>query len=90
MNLKIQIISLLIAVFYGFIIRKAYNFFNKYFYLKNNIYSFLNSLLFILIIILIYFKINYIINKGNIKIYFIIISVTIFIILQKKCQNNRY
>ena len=48
--------------------------FHKYFYNYKKTYNFLNTFLYTTILTLIYFKLNYYINKGNISIYFVIIT----------------
>ena len=93
MDLIEQIISIIFSFFYGIIIFLLYNKFKKYLYCNKKIYSFFNSLLFLLDTIIIYFIILYKINDGIISFLFILITLTTFLYLnyfnlQKKCQNK--
>lgn len=81
MILKIQIISFIFSIFYGFFVHITYNISYKYLYGSKKIFNFLNSFLYTLDIVLIYFKIFYIINNGIINIYFILLTITTFLIL---------
>jgi len=81
MTLKIQIISFLFSIFYGLFIHVIYNISYKYLYCQKKIFSFLNSFIFTLDIVLIYFKIFYIINNGIINIYFILLTISTFLLL---------
>ena len=81
MNLLEQIISLLFSFLYGIIIYKLYNKFYKYLYCNKKMYSFLNSLLFLLNITLIYYIILRKINGGIINIKFILVTIFTFSIL---------
>lgn len=86
MTLKIQIISFIFSFIYGIFVYKMYLLIYKYLYNVKPIYCFLNNLLFMLIITLIYFKIFYYINNANINLYFIIITTLVFIYL----INNKF
>lgn len=86
MALKIQIISFIFSFIYGIFVYKMYLMIYKYLYNVKSIYCFLNNLLFMLIITLIYFKIFYYINNANINLYFIIITTLVFIYL----INNKF
>lgn len=86
MTLKIQIISFIFSFIYGIFVYKIYLLIYKYLYNVKPIYCFLNNLLFMLIITLIYFKIFYYINNANINLYFIIITTLVFIYL----INNKF
>lgn len=93
MSLIEQIFSFFFSFIYGLLVYKLYNKFHKYLYVNKKIYSFFNSLLFMLDITLIYFLILYKINDGIIENIFVLItlfSFTLFsyINLQKKCQNK--
>lgn len=92
MELNEQIISFIFSFLYGIIVQKLYQATYNYIHTKKEIYSFLNSLLFMINITLIYFKIFYLINNGIINIIFIIITISTFVYfnnknLQKKCKN---
>ena len=86
MTLKIQIISFIFSFIYGIFVYKIYLLIYKYLYNVKPIYCFLNNLLFMFIITLIYFKIFYYINNANINLYFIIITTLVFIYL----INNKF
>ena len=86
MTLKIQIISFIFSFIYGIFVYKIYLLIYKYLYNVKPIYCFLNNLLFMLIITLIYFEIFYYINNANINLYFIIITTLVFIYL----INNKF
>ena len=81
MSLKIQIISILFSIIYGIMLYIIFNKIKRYFYVGKRIYIILNSLLFMLIITIVYFYIFNIINNGVINIYFILITVIIFLYL---------
>ncbi len=81
MELKTQVISVLISFLYGFIIYKTYIRFNRHFYTYKKIYNFFNTFLYSIILTLIYFKIHFYINKGNISIIFILITLSTTIAL---------
>ncbi len=92
MTLNEQIISFIFSFLYGIIVEKLYQLSYNYIHTKKQIYCFLNSLLFMINITLIYFKIFYLINDGMINIIFIIITILTFLYfnnknLQKKCKN---
>ncbi len=92
MTLNEQIISFIFSFLYGIIVQKLYQVSYNYIHTKKQIYNFLNSLLFMINITLIYFKIFYLINDGMINIIFIIITIATFLYynnknLQKKCKN---
>ena len=92
MDLNEQIISFIFSFLYGVIVQKLYQLSYEHIHTKKQIYSFLNSLLFMINITLIYFKIFYLINDGIINTIFIIITITTFLCfnnknLQKKCKN---
>ncbi len=93
MSLIEQIFSFFFSFIYGLLVYKLYNKFHKYLYVNKKIYSFFNSLLFMLDITLIYFLILYKINDGIIENIFVLITLFSFILfsyinLQKKCQNK--
>lgn len=81
MSLKIQIISFAYSVIFGILTYLIFNKFKKNFYLKNNIYSILNSFLFNFITIILYFEGHKLINNANINIYFILITLSTFFLL---------
>lgn len=92
MTLKEQIISLLFSFLYGIFTLKVYSLSYNNFHSNKKIYNFLNSLLFMIDITLIYFKVFYIINDGIVNTIFIIITIITFLYfnnrnLQKKCKN---
>lgn len=92
MTLKEQIISLLFSFLYGVLTQKIYNLSYNNFHSNKKTYNFINSLLFMIDITLIYFKVFYIINDGIVNTIFIIITITTFLYfnnrnLQKKCKN---
>lgn len=92
MTLYEQITSLIFSFLYGIITQKLYTLSYKYLYTTKTIYKILNSLLFMINLTLIYFKIFYLINKGIINSIFIIITILSFLYfynrnLQKKCKN---
>lgn len=92
MTLYEQITSLIFSFLYGIITQKLYDISYKYLYTTKTIYKILNSLLFMINLTLIYFKIFYLINKGIINSIFIIITILSFLYfnnrnLQKKCKN---
>ncbi len=91
MNIIEQILSIFFSILYGYIIYLLYKKFYKYLYSKKKIYSFFNSLLFLLDITIIYFILICKINGGFIKITFILLTILTFLILnylslQKKCK----
>lgn len=92
MGLKEQLLSFLFSFLYGFVVIFAYKISYKYLYFGKNIYKFLNSLLFMIDLSLIYFKMFYIINGGIINIYFILITVLTFIYFKdriRKIKKNK-
>lgn len=82
-TLRIQIISFVFSFLYGIIVNIFFHFFKKYLYYNNFVYKFLNSLLFMIDITLIYFKCFLIISDGFISIYFVIISIFSFFLFDK-------
>ena len=90
MELKTQIISFLISFLYGFIIYKTFLKYNIYFYNYKKIYNFFNSFLYTIILILVYFKIHYFINKGNINVYFILVTLitSVYLIYKRSTTSN--
>jgi len=93
MNLSEQILSIVFSFLYGIIIFILYRKFYIYLYASKKIYSFFNSLLFLLDLTLIYFISLYKINSGIIDLTFLIITISTFFILvyinlQKKCQDK--
>lgn len=87
MSLKKQIISFVFSFLYGLLLYFLFNKFNKFFFTKNKIYNIINPILFFMNSSLIYFKIFYIINDGYISFYFILITISAFIYLQKICKS---
>lgn len=77
-TLRIQILSFVFSFLYGIIVNLFFNFFKKYLYYNNFVYKFLNSLLFMIDIMLIYFKCFLVISDGYVSVYFVIISVFSF------------
>lgn len=93
MNLSEQILSIVFSFLYGIIIFILYRKFYIYLYASKKIYSFFNSMLFLLDLTLIYFISLYKINSGIIDLTFLIITISTFFILvyinlQKKCQDK--
>lgn len=92
MSLTEQAVSILFSFLYGILIYFAYKISYKYLYANKKIYSFFNSLLFVVDSTLVYFIIMYKINEGIINILFILITLITFLLLnyfnlQKKCKN---
>lgn len=95
MSLIEQVFSFLFSILYGVVLFFLYKYSYKYLYCNKKIYSFLNSFLFVIDNVLIYFICFYYINGGIISIYFILITILTFFInyknysknLQKKCQS---
>ena len=83
MELDEQLLSFFFSFLYGFVVIIAYKLSYKY------IYKFLNSLLLMVDLSLIYFKIFYIINGGIINIYFILITIITFIYFKDKLIKIR-
>lgn len=75
MNIKTQIISIIFSFIYGIAINLVYKKIYKYLFKIRKIYCLLNSLLFLIDLTLIYFKIFYLINNGIINIYFVFITL---------------
>ena len=84
MELDEQLLSFFFSFLYGFVVIIAYKLSYKYIYNGKKIYKFLNSLLLMVDLSLIYFKIFYIINGGIINIYFILITIITFIYFKDK------
>ncbi len=84
MNLSEQLLSFLFSFLYGFVVIIAYKISYKYIYNTKKVYKFLNSLLLMIDLTLIYFKIFYIINGGIISIYFILITIITFLFFKDK------
>jgi len=84
MTLNEQLLSFAFSFVYGFIINISYIISYKYLYYVKEKYKFFNSFLLSLIHTLIYFKSFYLINGGQISIYFIIITISTFILINKK------
>ena len=92
MSLKEQIVSFIFSFLYGTISSYLYITFYRFFHDKNRSFNILNSLLFVVDLIIIYFVIFLFINEGDVKIVFVLITMTTFFVLnyknlQKKCKN---
>lgn len=92
MNLYEQIISIAFSFLYGIVVYYSYVIIHKYLYSIKKIYSFFNSLLFMLNVTIIYFIIMRKINDGIINLIFVLITISTFLLLsyfdlQKKCKN---
>ncbi len=92
MSLTEQAVSILFSFLYGILIYFTYKISYKYLYANKKIYSFFNSLLFVVDSTLVYFIIMYKINEGIINILFVLITLITFLLLnyfnlQKKCKN---
>lgn len=83
-SLKEQIISFVFSFMYGVIVYYLYKKSYKYLYFSKKIYCILNTLLFLLNITLLYFIVFYYINGGYINIYFLLITIFVFIFINKK------
>lgn len=83
MNIQEQLLSFLFCIFYGIIIFLTYNKIKKYLYNYNKTYNFFNSVLYCLILTLLFYKILYFINDGVINIYFILITILSYIFFCK-------
>ena len=91
MNIKIQIISLLVSFIYGFIFYYLITLNNKVIKNKKRTHRTLITILFMYNIILIYIILMYKINHGNFHPYFFIMIVLGFLlsyIVFKKMYNN--
>jgi len=93
MSLIEQIISIIFSFLYGMIVYLLYKKFYMYLYINKKIYSFFNSLLFLIDLTIIYFIILYKINDGVVNLTFLFITIFTFLILnvislQKKCQDK--
>ncbi len=84
MELDEQLLSFLFSFLYGFVVVVAYKLSYKYIYNVKNVYKFLNSLLLMIDLTLIYFKMFYIINGGIINIYFLLITILTFLFFKNK------
>ncbi len=82
-TLRIQILSFVFSFLYGGIVNFFFKLCKKYLYCNNFVYKFLNSLLFMIDIILIYFKFFLIISDGYISNYFVAISIVTFFLFDK-------
>ena len=89
MELNIQIISLLFSSFYGVIFGILYNFSYNFLYKTLLRYKILINFLFSTNIFLIYFVLMLKINNGNIRIPFLILLFTSFIISINFTKNLR-
>ena len=89
MELNEQLLSFFFSFIYGFIVIIAYKISFKYIYYSKNVYKFLNSLLLMIDLSLIYFKIFYIINGGIINIYFILITIITFLYFKDKLFKSK-
>ena len=83
-GLKEQILSFLFSIIYGILVAFIYRKIYKYLYYSKSILCFFNSFLYCFIIILLFFKMMYIINNGVINIYFILIVGLSFTLFYKK------
>ncbi len=78
------IISILYGFFYFFTLKISYN----YLYCKKKIYKMLNSFLFQFLHTIIYFKIYYFVNFGQVNVYFIIITIIVYFMINIKFTKN--
>lgn len=93
MNLEEQILSIVFSFLYGIIIHYLYRLFYNLLYNGKKYIRFFNNLLFVIDLIIMYFIFFLYINEGNIKIVFILITISTLLIsnylnLQKKCQKK--
>ena len=83
-GLKEQVLSFIFSFLYGIMISYIYIKCFNFFYSKKKYFCIFNSFLFCFLIIIVFFKMLYIINNGVINIYFILITILSFIIFYKK------
>lgn len=79
-DLNEQILSFLFSLLYGVVCSMMYLLSYKFLYYSKKIYCFFNSFLFCNLLVIIYFKILYLINDGVYNIYFIITVIVSFLI----------
>ena len=82
MKIEIQLLSFLISIVYGIIYFLLYKKIYLFLYASRK-YSILNTFLFNLISVIIYYKIMFSINNGDIKTQFISTSIITFLLLNK-------
>ena len=82
MKIEIQLLSFLFSILYGIVYFIMYRLSYTFLYNKGK-YSIINSFLFNILSAIIYYKIMLTINNGNIKIYFVLISILTFLLLNK-------
>lgn len=90
-DIRIQILSFIFSFIYGCIITILFNYFKSFFYKCSKLLNFSNTLIFSIIVTLIYYKINYSINYGEISVYYIFVFFFSMIIVKniyrKKCKK---
>ena len=89
MELKIQTISIMVSILYGMFFGVIYNLCCKFLYINKLRYKVLNSLLFSIDIILIYFIIMLKIDYGNINIVFLLLVFISFILTVNSTKKIR-
>ena len=89
MELRTQIISIIFSIIYGCLFGVFYNLNYKFLHINKLRYRVLNSLLFSLDMLLIYFIIMLRINNGNIRIVFLILLFFSFILTNKFTKKLR-
>jgi hypothetical protein len=87
-DLDEQILSFVVSFSYGIVCSLLYINFNSFFYYNGAIYNFFNSFLFCLCVIIIYFKLLYIISDGVCNIYFILVFFLSFLTFCKIFTNK--
>lgn len=55
---------------------------------KNKKIGFFNTFIFVIMCIILYFRLNYIVNNGNIKLYFTIIFTSSILYFYNKFTKN--
>ncbi len=84
MNLEIQIQSLTVSFVYGLFYSLLYNLFYAFLYCKNKILRIITNIVFNVSLTILFFYIMYLINYGNIHIYFTIFFLCGFFIGNRK------
>lgn len=84
MNLETQIQSLIVSFVYGLFYSLIYNIFYAFLYCNNKILRIITNLVFNVSLTILFFYIMYLINYGNIHIYFIIFLLLGFFIGDRK------
>ncbi len=83
MNIVIQIESCFLSILFGIIFSFFYNLFYYLLYTKYWLLNVVSNMFFILVMFSLYYLFLYLVNNGNIHIYFIIIMFISFFVYNK-------